>query len=95
MLLAMKNCRTLCKVTAVSMSWPRSSVGTALAAEVSPGSIGIAGIWQLQHSQVIAVRLQDFGLPEFQFTGISHRSHPPEYFLWNLSQAKHCKSILV
>lgn len=64
-------------------------------AEVSPGSIGIGGIWQLQRSQAITIRLQNFGLPEFQFTGIDRRSHPPECFLRNLSQAKHCKSTLV
>lgn len=31
MLLAVENCRTLCKVTAVPVSWPRSNAGTALA----------------------------------------------------------------
>lgn len=64
-------------------------------AEVSSGSVGIGGIWLLQPGQVITTRLQNFGLPPFQFTGIGRRSHPPQCFLRNLSQAKHCKSTLV
>lgn len=50
-------------------------------AEVSPGSAGIGGIWQLQRGQVVTIRLQNSGLPKFQLTGVSCRSHSPRMFL--------------
>lgn len=92
----MKNYRTLCKVTAILMSWPNSDVGTAVA--IGRGFYRVRWHqWDLAlHFSGVRSSLSAVQMLAFQITarcsGISSCSHLPEGLLWNLSQTKPCKS---